>query len=119
MSVVGTRPEVIKMAPVIEELSAAGGDFQSTVCATGQHREMLDQMLDLFHIEPDHDLHVMKPGQSLTDITRAVLAGVDALLEAERPPWVLVQGDTTTGLAPRLAAVYPGVRVAHAGARPR
>jgi UDP-N-acetylglucosamine 2-epimerase (non-hydrolysing) len=113
MSVVGTRPEVIKMAPVIQELSVAGDDFVSTVCATGQHREMLDQMLDLFEITPDHDLHVMKPGQSLTDITRAVLAGMDELLEASRPDWILVQGDTTTVLAAGLAAFYRGVRVAH------
>lgn len=113
MSVVGTRPEVIKMAPVIHELEAAGDEIDSTVCATGQHREMLDQMLDLFRISPDHDLHVMTPGQSLTDITRAVLAGMDELLRAERPDWILVQGDTTTVLAAGLASFYRGVRVAH------
>jgi UDP-N-acetylglucosamine 2-epimerase (non-hydrolysing) len=113
MSVVGTRPEVIKMAPVIQELEAAGGEFASTVCATGQHREMLDQMLRLFRIRPDHDLHVMKPGQSLADITRAVLAGMDELLQAERPDWILVQGDTTTVLAAGLTAFYRRVRVAH------
>jgi UDP-N-acetylglucosamine 2-epimerase (non-hydrolysing) len=113
MSVVGTRPEVIKMAPVIQELERAGDEFESSVCATGQHREMLDQMLQLFRITPDHDLHVMKPGQSLTDITRAVLAGMDELLEAERPDWILVQGDTTTVFAAGLAAFYRRVRVAH------
>jgi UDP-N-acetylglucosamine 2-epimerase (non-hydrolysing) len=113
MSVVGTRPEVIKMAPVIQELETAGDEFVSTVCATGQHREMLDQMLQLFRIAPDHDLHVMRPGQSLTDITRAVLAGMDELLEAERPDWILVQGDTTTVFAAGLAAFYRRVRVAH------
>jgi UDP-N-acetylglucosamine 2-epimerase (non-hydrolysing) len=113
MSVVGTRPEVIKMAPVIHGLAGAGDDFVSTVCATGQHREMLDQMLDLFRITPNHDLHVMKPGQSLADITRAVLAGMDDLLRTERPDWILVQGDTTTVLAAGLAAFYRGVRVAH------
>jgi UDP-N-acetylglucosamine 2-epimerase (non-hydrolysing) len=113
LSVVGTRPEVIKMAPVIHELASNEDRFESTVCATGQHREMLDQMLDLFRIEPDHDLHVMKPGQSLADITRAVLAGMDELLQAERPDWMLVQGDTTTVLAAGLAAFYRGVRVAH------
>jgi UDP-N-acetylglucosamine 2-epimerase len=113
MSVVGTRPEVIKMAPVIHELAAAADDFEHTVCATGQHREMLDQMLGLFEIIPDHDLHVMKPGQSLTDITRAVLAGMDELLATERPDWILVQGDTTTVLAAGLAAFYRGVRVGH------
>lgn len=113
MSVVGTRPEVIKMAPVIHELEAASDRFASTVCATGQHREMLDQMLDLFEIEPHHDLHVMKPGQSLTDITRSVLAGMDELLRAERPDWMLVQGDTTTVLAAGLAAFYQGIRVGH------
>jgi UDP-N-acetylglucosamine 2-epimerase (non-hydrolysing) len=113
MCVVGTRPEVIKMAPVIHELSADPDRFECSVCATGQHREMLDQMLDLFEIEPEHDLHVMTPGQSLTDITRAVLAGMDELLEAERPHWMLVQGDTTTVLASGLAAFYRGVRVAH------
>jgi UDP-N-acetylglucosamine 2-epimerase (non-hydrolysing) len=113
MSVVGTRPEVIKMAPVIHELESAGDEIESTVCATGQHREMLDQMLDLFGITPDHDLHVMQPGQSLTDITRAVLAGMDELLAAERPDWILVQGDTTTVLAAGLAAFYRRVRVGH------
>jgi UDP-N-acetylglucosamine 2-epimerase (non-hydrolysing) len=113
MSVVGTRPEVIKMAPVIQELEAAGDEFTSTVCATGQHREMLDQMLRLFGITPDHDLHVMQPGQSLADITRSVLAGMDDLLQAERPDWILVQGDTTTVLAAGLAAFYRRVRVAH------
>jgi UDP-N-acetylglucosamine 2-epimerase len=113
MSVVGTRPEVIKMAPVIQALEAESDRFASIVCATGQHREMLDQMLGLFQIVPDHDLHVMKPGQSLTDITRAVLAGMDGLLEQERPEWMLVQGDTTTVLAASLAAFYRGVRVAH------
>jgi UDP-N-acetylglucosamine 2-epimerase (non-hydrolysing) len=113
MSVVGTRPEVIKMAPVIQEFEAAGDEFTSTVCATGQHREMLDQMLRLFGITPDHDLHVMQPGQSLADITRSVLAGMDDLLQAERPDWILVQGDTTTVLAAGLAAFYRRVRVAH------
>src|SRR4051812_50107317 len=113
MSVVGTRPEVIKMAPVIQELDAAGDEFESTVCATGQHREMLDQMLELFRIAPQHDLHVMKPGQSLTDITRAVLAGMGELLERQRPEWTPGEGDTTAGFAAGPPPFYRRVARAH------
>ncbi len=113
LSVIGTRPEAIKMAPVIQALEADPGRFVSRVCVTAQHRQMVDQMLDLFGIEPDYDLDVMRPGQSLTDITRAVLAGMDEVLRADRPDWILVQGDTTTVLAASLAGFYHGIRVGH------
>ena len=112
LSVFGTRPEAIKMAPIVAELSRRPG-FSSRVCVTGQHREMLDQMLELFDIQPDYDLDVMRPAQSLTDLTVAVLARLDPILESEKPDWVLVQGDTTTTMAAGLAAFYHGIPVGH------
>lgn len=113
LSVIGTRPEAIKMAPVIDELVLRRDRFDSKVCVTAQHRQMLDQVLGLFKIVPDHDLNLMKPGQTLARLTASVVEGIDAVLQAERPDWVLVQGDTTTVMATALAAFYHGVKVGH------
>lgn len=112
LSVFGTRPEAIKMAPVVRRLATQPGVI-SQVCVTGQHRQMLDQVLDLFEIQPDYDLAVMKPGQSLTEITSAVLVGLEPILREARPDWVLVHGDTTTAMAASLAAFYQQIPVAH------
>lgn len=113
LAVIGTRPEAIKMGPVIRALAARPERVRTIVCLSGQHRELLDGALAPFRVVPDHDLAVMRPGQSLTDVTAAVLQGMEPLLAAERPDWVLVQGDTTTVLAAALAAFYAGVRVGH------
>ncbi|MBI4515838.1 MAG: UDP-N-acetylglucosamine 2-epimerase (non-hydrolyzing) [Deltaproteobacteria bacterium] len=108
--VFGTRPEAIKLAPVIDALRAAG---EVRVCVTAQHREMLDQVLRVFGIRPDHDLNLMQAGQSLGDLTGAVLTGLRPVLAAERPQLLVVQGDTTTTMAAALAAFYQRVPVAH------
>ncbi len=113
LSVFGTRPEAIKMAPVVNELRRRPDLFTSRICVTGQHREMLDQVLDLFAIAPDDDLNIMRHGQSLGDVTTAVLRGLDPILVAERPDWVLVQGDTTTSMAAGLAAFNRKIRIGH------
>ena len=113
LTVFGTRPEAIKLAPVIRELERRPDTFESRICVTGQHREMLDQMLDLFQIRPDYDLDVMRPVQSPTDVTVAVLDRLRHVLEQEGPNWVLVQGDTTTTMAGGLGAFHHGCRVAH------
>jgi UDP-N-acetylglucosamine 2-epimerase (non-hydrolysing) len=110
--VFGTRPEAIKMAPVVKALAAAD-HIHPVVCVTGQHREMLAGILDFFGIAVDHDLAIMKPEQDLAYVTTAVLEGVRRLLAAEKPDWVLVHGDTTTALAAALAAFYAGVRIGH------
>jgi UDP-N-acetylglucosamine 2-epimerase (non-hydrolysing) len=110
--VFGTRPEAIKLAPVIHALAAAP-HLIARVCVTGQHREMLDQMLALFGIRPDHDLAVMQPNQDLFDVTARTLVGLRAVLDAERPAAVLVQGDTTSALAGALAAFYQRIPVGH------
>jgi UDP-N-acetylglucosamine 2-epimerase (non-hydrolysing) len=112
LSVFGTRPEAIKMAPVVAHLADAE-DIESKVCVTGQHRSMLDQVLDLFSIAPDFDLSVMANGQSLTHITSSVLQGMDHVMASYRPDRVLVHGDTTTTMAASLAAFYHMVPVAH------
>ncbi|MDX9843855.1 MAG: UDP-N-acetylglucosamine 2-epimerase (non-hydrolyzing) [Aquabacterium sp.] len=112
MVVFGTRPEAIKMAPLVKALQVAAG-LQTVVCVTAQHRQMLDQVLRLFEITPEHDLDVMKPGQDLYDITSNILLGLRPVLAAERPDWVLVHGDTTTTLATTLAAYYARIPVAH------
>uniref|UniRef100_UPI0038B2E7A5 non-hydrolyzing UDP-N-acetylglucosamine 2-epimerase n=1 Tax=Geomesophilobacter sediminis TaxID=2798584 RepID=UPI0038B2E7A5 len=113
LSVFGTRPEAIKMAPVVKELGRNPHLFHSVVCVTGQHRQMLDQVLELFRIRPDYDLDLMRPGQNLFDITCRVLQGIKVVLERERPDLVLVHGDTTTALAASLAAFYLRVPVGH------
>ena len=110
--VFGTRPDAIKLAPVIAALRGST-TLAPRVCVTGQHREMLDQMLRVFAIEPDHDLAVMQPVQDLSDITARVLLGLRGVLSAERPAAVLVQGDTTTTMAAALAAFYAGAPVGH------
>ncbi len=109
----GTRPEAIKMAPVVKGFQAAAPQCQTVVCVTAQHREMLDQVLKLFDISPEHDLNIMKPGQDLFDITSNILLGLKGVLAAEKPDLVLVHGDTTTTLAASLAAYYAGVPVGH------
>ena len=112
MSVFGTRPEAIKMAPVVRALNECG-EIEAQVCVTAQHREMLDQVLQLFHITPEYDLNLMKPGQSLTSITTAVLEGLQPILQKERPDLLLVHGDTTTTMAAALAAYYQQIPVGH------
>lgn len=112
LTVIGTRPEAIKMAPIIRRLAVTPG-ITSSVCATGQHRQMLDQVLQLFGITPDRDLDLMRAGQGLTHITTAVLAGLAPLLAELKPDRVLVQGDTTTTMAAALAAFYAKVPVGH------
>ena len=121
MLVFGTRPEAIKMCPLINELKARQDEFETVVCVTGQHREMLDQVLGAFGVVPDHDLHIMKASQTLFDITCRVLLDIKAVLEAESPDVVLVHGDTTTSFATALACFYLHVPVGHveAGLRTR
>jgi UDP-N-acetylglucosamine 2-epimerase (non-hydrolysing) len=112
MVVLGTRPEAIKLAPVIRELSHHPG-FEARVCATAQHRQMLDQALGLFRIQPDYDLDLMRENQSLFQITSRALAALEPVLKQEVPDMVLVQGDTTTALVAALAAYYLGIKVGH------
>lgn len=111
--VFGTRPEAIKMAPLVRELKRHPDRFDTRVCVTAQHRQMLDQVLELFAIRPDHDLDIMKTGQDLFDITTSVLHGMKAVLETEKPDIVLVHGDTTTTLGASLAAYYCQTKVGH------
>src|SRR5512146_681362 len=110
--VFGTRPEAIKMAPVVRALASAPS-ITPVVCLTGQHRDMLAGILDFFGIAADHDLAIMKAGQDLVHVTTAVLQGIARVLAAERPDWVLVHGDTTSALAAGLAAFYAGCRIGH------
>ncbi|OGT56606.1 MAG: UDP-N-acetylglucosamine 2-epimerase [Gammaproteobacteria bacterium RIFCSPHIGHO2_12_FULL_63_22] len=112
LTVFGTRPEAIKMAPVVRVLAAAA-DVDARVCITAQHREMLDQVLDLFAIVPDYDLNLMKRGQDLTDITVSVLQGLRSVLAEFQPDLLLVHGDTTTTLSASLAAYYQRIAVGH------
>ncbi len=111
--VFGTRPEAIKLAPVIQRLQASPKRYATRICVTAQHREMLDQVLTLFRIRTHHDLDIMRTGQSLEDVTSRVLLGMKGVLERERPDIMLVQGDTTTVMAAALAAFYAGVPVGH------
>lgn len=117
----GTRPEAIKMCPLVNELRSRSDELKTIVCVTGQHREMLDQVLDVFGVAPDHDLAIMRPGQTLFDITSDVLLKVKAVMEEVRPDCVLVHGDTTTSFAAALAAFYLQIPVGHveAGLRTR
>lgn len=112
LCVFGTRPEAIKMAPVVTRLAATPG-LDCRVCVTAQQRQMLDQVLEAFGIVPDHDLGLMKPGQSLTDILTGVLRGLEPVLDAEKPDLVLVHGDTSTTLGASLAAYYRRIPVGH------
>jgi UDP-N-acetylglucosamine 2-epimerase (non-hydrolysing) len=109
----GTRPEAIKLAPVVERLRERPDVFETTVVVTAQHREMLDQVLRIFGITPDHDLDIMRPGQTLTDLTTRSLTGLGPIMESVRPDAVVVQGDTTTTFAAALSAFYHKVPVAH------
>lgn len=111
--VFGTRPEAIKMAPLVKKLQAMPEDFQTIVCVTGQHREMLDQVLHIFDIIPDYDLNIMKQGQDLYDVTSRVLLGMREVLKEVQPDIVLVHGDTTTSTAAALAAFYQQISVGH------
>jgi UDP-N-acetylglucosamine 2-epimerase (non-hydrolysing) len=113
LSIFGTRPEAIKMAPVVKELEQHPADIVSRVCVTAQHREMLDQVLDLFDITPDYDLDLMRENQSLSEITACVFTDLDPVIAEEQPDWVLVQGDTTTVMAASLVAFYHQVKVGH------
>lgn len=112
LTVFGTRPEAIKMAPLVKRLEQSPG-FVSCVCVTAQHRQMLDQVLELFQIRPDHDLDLMRPGQDLYSITSDILQSIRSVYEAERPDIVLVHGDTTTTFAASLAAFYQRIPVGH------
>lgn len=113
MLVFGTRPEAVKMAPVYHALKEAGDRFEVICCVSAQHRQMLDQVLDTFAIEPDIDLDLMTPGQDLFDVTSAVLLGMRDVLRKARPDIVLVHGDTTTTMATSLACFYAGIDVGH------
>lgn len=113
MTIFGTRPEAIKMAPVILELNKYPARFKSLVCVTAQHRQMLDQVLNIFDIEPDYDLDIMKPGQNLFDVTCNVLQGLKDVLAETTPDLVLVHGDTTTTMAASMAAYYCQIPVGH------
>jgi UDP-N-acetylglucosamine 2-epimerase len=110
--VFGTRPEAIKLAPVIKELKRQE-QFDVNVCVTAQHRQMLDQVLEIFEITPDHDLNIMKPNQSLAELTGNAIAALDKYIAAEKPDMVLVQGDTTTVFAASIASFYHKVPVGH------
>ena len=112
LSIFGTRPEAVKMAPVVKALEAAEG-IESIVCVTAQHREMLDQVLELFDIQPDIDLNLMKPGQTLAGLTAAIFTHLDEVLRDLKPDWVLVQGDTTTVMSAALLSYYNRIRVGH------
>ena len=111
--VLGTRPEAIKLAPVVLELRRRRPEFHCALAITSQHREMLAPMLDFFGLVPQYDLDVMRPDQRLSELTGRVLTGLDRVLETERPDWVVVQGDTTTAMAAGLAAFYRKIRLAH------
>ena len=113
MLVFGTRPEAIKMAPLVKEFQNNSQDFKTIVCVTGQHREMLDQVLKIFEITPDYDLNIMKQGQDLYDVTARVLTGMRDVLKECKPDVVLVHGDTTTSTAAALAAFYLQIPVGH------
>ena len=112
MTIFGTRPEAIKMAPLVKELEKRK-EIESIVCVTAQHREMLDQVLDVFDIKPDYDLNIMKQGQTLADITTRALVGLEDVIKKERPNIVLVHGDTTTTFAGALAAYYNQIDIGH------
>ncbi len=111
--VFGTRPEAIKMAPLVLAFQEQSSEIEAKVCVTAQHREMLDQVLDIFHIVPDYDLNIMKPGQDLYDVTSNILLGMKEVLSEYKPDVVFVHGDTTTTIATALSAFYQKIPVAH------
>jgi UDP-N-acetylglucosamine 2-epimerase (non-hydrolysing) len=112
LSIFGTRPEAVKMAPVVQALTGVP-QIEARVCVTAQHREMLDQVLSLFKITPDYDLNLMRPNQTLSGLTAEILTHIDPVLAEVAPDWILVQGDTTTVMAAALAAFYRGIKVGH------
>ena len=111
--VFGTRPEAIKMAPLVKEFQKFQKDFETKVCITAQHREMLDQVLDFFNIKADYDLDLMKPGQNLNELTTRILIDTRAVFESFRPDYIFVHGDTTTAMTSALSAFYSGCQVCH------
>jgi UDP-N-acetylglucosamine 2-epimerase (non-hydrolysing) len=113
LSIFGTRPEAIKMAPVVSQLNKHSSEIESVVCVTAQHRQMLDQVLSLFGIRPDHDLNLMRPNQTLAQITAMALTELDEVLRQEKPDWVLTQGDTTTAMVGALIGFYHRIKVGH------
>jgi UDP-N-acetylglucosamine 2-epimerase (non-hydrolysing) len=113
LTIIGTRPEAIKLAPVIQELNRCGDQVRSVVCVTAQHREMLDQILDLFAIRTDYDLDLMQPDQDLTQLTANLLEGLSPVVDEVKPDWILAQGDTTTVLAAALIAFYSKILFGH------
>ncbi len=113
MTIFGTRPEAIKMAPLVLELNKRMDEFESIVTVTAQHREMLDQVLDIFNITPDYDLNIMKKKQSLVEITTRTLEGLDKIMKETEPDIVLVHGDTSTTFAASLAAFYNQITIGH------
>ena len=113
LSVFGTRPEAIKMAPVIKELGKYSDRVRSVICSVGQHRQMLDQVLSLFQIKPDYDLNLMQPDQSLSQLTASLFTGLDPIVSEVKPDWILAQGDTTTVFVAAMVAFYHGVAFGH------
>jgi UDP-N-acetylglucosamine 2-epimerase (non-hydrolysing) len=111
--VFGTRPETVKLAPVIRLMQSQAGLFDVRLCVTAQHREMLDSLLDFFELEPDYDLNLMQEEQKLSELTGRILEALDGVLEGEKPDWLLVQGDTTTTMAASLAAYHRKIKIAH------
>ncbi len=112
LTVIGTRPEAVKMAPVIQQLRSTAG-IESRLCVTAQHREMLDQVLAIFDIQPDIDLDLMTADQSLADLSAAIFTGLDPVIAAEKPDWLLIQGDTTSVMVASILAYYHQVRIGH------
>ena len=109
----GTRPEAIKMALLVKEFKKNTSDFETKVCVTAQHREMLDQVLEFFNIEADYDLNLMKPGQNLYGLTATIITSLQPVLEEFKPDYVYVHGDTTTTMAASIASFYCGAKVCH------
>src|ERR1035438_3953775 len=111
--VFGTRPEAIKLCPLVHQLRSQPDRFQVQVCVTAQHRDMLDQVMEVFSVTPDFDLNLMQPNQTLSGLTARILAALEPILKSEHPDLVIVQGDTTTTFSAALAAFYHGIKVAH------
>src|SRR5216683_1498557 len=113
LTILGTRPEAIKMAPVIKELEKYPSRVRSVVCSVGQHRQMLDQVLESFEIKPDYDLNLMEPNQSLSQLTGNLFLRVEEVIAKIQPDWILAQGDTTTVFVAGMQAFYHGIRFGH------
>ena len=113
INIVGTRPEAIKMAPVIKELKKYPRHFLPLVCVTGQHRQMLDQVLDLFKIRPDYDLNIMRHDQDLSQLTASLFIGLNSVIKEAKPDWVIAQGDTTSALVASLSSFYHKIPFGH------